>query len=150
MIHLELLPQSFKNYRQTLIGVFDIETLQTSMELDDTNSLVYEAIQIPVSIGFDSNIPGVESKFFVRSSSDPDDGYNMVKKYLDYLQLVQQEFMKNVPNEINEAKEKLTIMMKRPFSKQKAKLQTYEKLLKKMTQFNIFGYNSSRYDIPGN
>ena len=149
MIKMKLLPESFKNYRQRLIGVFDIETLQTSIENDANTSLVYEAIQIPVSIGFDSNIPGVEPKFFVRSSSDPDDGYKMVQKYVDYLQFAQQEFIKHIPHEILEAKEKLSLMMKQPFSKKKTKLQTFQKLLKRFTQLNIFGYNSSRFDIPG-
>ena len=149
IIGLKLLPESFRTYRETLIGVFDIETLQSSRETDDTNSLVYEAIQIPVSIGFDSNIPGIEARFFVRSSSDPDDGYKMVKEFLDYLQSAQEEYLKNIPKEILDAKEKLSIMLKSKFCRTRAKLQSYDKLLKKLTQFNVFGYNSSRYDLPG-
>ena len=149
MIDLELFPESFRNYRQPLLAVFDIESLQTSIETDDMNSLVYEALQIPVSIGFDSNIPGVEQKFIVRASSDPEDGYKMVKEFVDYLRVAQDQFVKNLPIEIELAREKLSVMRKQRFNKSKAKLQSYDLLLKKMSQFNVFGYNSSRFDIPG-
>ena len=149
MIDLELLPDSFRNYRQPLLAVYDIETLQTSIETDDMNSLVYEALQIPCSIGFDSNIPGVDSKFIVRASSDPEDGYRMVKEFMDHLRFAQDEFIKNLPDEVQTAQEKLSAMLKQRFSKSKAKLQSYDLLLKKISQFNVFGYNSSRFDIPG-
>ena len=73
----------------------------------------------------------------------------MVKEFLDYLQLAQQEYMKHVPTEIINAQEKLSNMLKSKFSRSRSKLQSYDKLLRKLSQFNVFGYNSSRYDLPG-
>ena len=149
LIELGLLPESFKKYNQTFIGVFDIETLQTKVETEECNSLVFEAVQYPVSIGFASNIPGVEEKFFCRSSSDPEHGYEMVKCFIEYLDDAEKKFQETIPTEIHEARDKLSILQKQKFSKSKAKYKTLDNFLKRLLQFNIFGYNCSRYDVPG-
>ena len=149
LIDLGVLPESFKSYQQTYIGVFDIETLQTQVENEECNALVFEAVQYPVSIGFASNVPGVEEKFFCRASSDPEDGYEMVKSFIEYLEEAEKKFQETIPAELFDAQEKLSVLLKRKFSKEKTKHQTLDKFLKRLTLFNVFGYNCSRYDVPG-
>ena len=134
IIELGLLPESFRSYRQSKLGVFDIETLQQPIETDECNSLVYEAVQFPVSIGFASNIQGFEQEFFIRSSSDPEDGYQMVKKFLNHLALVRTKFLETIPVEITDAIERLQIMSKQKFSKKKLKLVSHLNFLKRFTQ----------------
>ena len=134
LIELGILPESYKSYRQTTFGVFDIETLQTSVEADECNSLVYEAIQIPVSIGFSSNVSGYEEKYFVRSSSDPEAGFEMVKQFLDYLEQVQSKFVDSIPTEITEACQKIQTKLKCKFSGEKTKLSRLNNFLNRLTQ----------------
>ena len=95
---------------------------------------MYEAVQFPVSIGFASNIQDFEQEFFIRSSSDPEDGYQMVKNFLNHLALVQTKFLETIPVEITDAIERLKIMSQQKFSKNKLKLVSHLKFLKRLTQ----------------
>ena len=58
----------------------------------------------------------------------------MVKEFLDYLNLVQKKFIETIPLEIFDAINRINIMLKTKFSKDKLKLNSYKNFLERFTQ----------------
>ena len=129
--------------------MYDIESFERKIQIEPTSTLVYEAVQYPVSIGCASNIPGFEEHFFCRKSSNPDDGYEMVKEFLQFVEKAHAKHVELVPEAIKTAIEKVSMAVKEKFDKNRAKLKTYKRFLENMLKTSVFGYNAGRYDVPG-
>ena len=85
-IRLGYLPAEAISYRQKLISVFDIETIEAiCMEKTVSKSTTQEAHHRIVSLGLGSNIPGMKDKFIMRESSHPDSELKLIREFLDEL-----------------------------------------------------------------
>ena len=95
-----LLPDKFKNYRQRYLVCWDIETLETSENCDEPGQ---QAILKALSIATSTNIPNEQDQFWVRKSSAPKDGQQLVDEFLDYLFRLENSYYETIPNEIRDA-----------------------------------------------
>ena len=143
------LPKEYESFQQEFFIVYDIETFQTKIDAQGTSSLVYEAVQYPVSIGCASNIPGFEERFFCRENSTPEAGYAMVREFLQFVANAHAKHVEMIPETIISAIERISEATKEKFSKERSKLKTFQKFLTNMLKTSLFGYNSGRYDVPG-
>ena len=127
------LPESFRSYRNTTLGTFDAETCQ-----------VGDAVKT-ISLAVGSTLDAVH--YFERESSVAEDYQKLMDKFMQYL--VQLLDKVEVPEEIQDAiermDEELKIMERSP---KKSKIQTFRNHLRKYEQLHVFGFNSSRFDLP--
>ena len=95
-----ILPDEFKKYRQRHIVCWDIETLETNTNCDEPGQ---QAILKPLSIATSTNIPDQQDQFWVRKSSAPNDGQQLVDEFLDYLFRLENSYYETIPHEIRDA-----------------------------------------------
>ena len=95
-----LLPEKFKNYRQQYLVCWDIETLETSENCAEPGQ---QAILKPLLIATSTNIPNEQDQFWIRKSSAPKDGQQLVDEFLDYLFGLESRYYETIPNEIRDA-----------------------------------------------
>ena len=137
-----LLPESFVNYRQMNIGVFDIETLEEQPpEEDDVEGVLRIA-----SIGFASNLPA-SNRFFVRKNSHSSSALHLMEEFLDHCFQVEKQFNSQIPEDIKMALKDLDETAKTKFSTERTQKQNMLYHLKKYLEFPIFGYNSGRNTV---
>ena len=132
-----ILPESFVNYRQMNIGVFDIETLEEEPpEEEDVEGILRIA-----SIGFASNLPDC-NRFFVRKNSHPSSAIYLLEEFLNHCFEVEKLFNSRIPKDIKMALKDLDDSAKTKFSTGRTQKQNMLYNLKKYLEFPIFGYNS--------
>ena len=129
-------------------SVFDIETIeQPSQRHNDqiSSNTIEEAVLRPVSIGCSSNITN-EDKFFLRKSSNPDDAYDLVYQFLDYLFELVDVMHRELPEEIKHAMEVLEseLQDKSKFSKGFCEKKTMLRTLKSYHKMSVYGFNSCK------
>ena len=150
LVEDKLLPASLENYRHTWLATFDIEALETKISKNLTERTCIETNQYIVSIGVSTNLPGRKDRFFVRKSSAPQDGFRLVRDFVNYLFLLQKELEASLPPEIPLAISKLkeNFTPDNQWSDLKGKKNRQLRFLQKFTMLNVFGFNSSKYDLP--
>ena len=136
-----LLPESFVNYRQMNIGVFDIETLEEPSEDEDVEGILRIA-----SIGFASNLPAC-NQFFIRKNSHPSSAIRLLEEFLNHCFEVEKLFNSQIPKDIKLALKDLDDSAKTKFSTGRTQKQNMLYNLKKYLEFPIFGYNSGKHGI---
>ena len=140
------LPSTFTNH-QPSYAVFDIETLEASINRQETEFLTTDANLYVVSIAVASNIEGKKPTFFCRKSSDAVDGYKLVREFLFYLIKLQKHVSNSLPNELKSCIERLQEEQKQSDYKgtfsSKSKSFKYLNYLKQYTSLSVFGFNSS-------
>ena len=137
-----LLPESFVNYRQMNIGVFDIETL----EEEPPEEMDVEGILRIASIGFASNLPAC-NRFFIRKNSHPSSAIHLLEEFLNHCFEVEKLFNSQIPKDIKLALKDLDDSTKTKFSTGRTQKQNMLYNLKKYLEFPIFGYNSGKHGI---
>ena len=144
------LPSTFTNH-QPSYAVFDIETLEASINRQETEFLTTDANLYVVSIAVASNIEGKNPTFFCRKSSDPVDGYKLVREFLFHLLKLQKHVLNSLPNELKTCIERLQEEQKQTDFKgmhnQNTKTFKYLNYLKQYTSLPVFGFNSSKLII---
>ena len=150
------LPESFRNFRQTLVAVYDIETLEEPCEDFAGDSTVKEASHRLASIAVASNVPDVEDVCFLRSSSDKSAELELIKKFVKHLLHLQTAAENVMPTEIADTIEYLEEEIAfESFGKGKLARQNQLRTLKKFRQLPCLGFNSGQYiptitsSIPG-
>ena len=129
-------------------AVFDIETIEHASERHNdqiSSNTIEEAVLRPVSIGCSSNITN-DDKFFLRKSSDPDDAYDLVNQFLDYLFELVDVMHSELPEEIKNAYEVLQceIQDKSKFSKAYCEKKTMLRTLQSYHIMSVYGFNSCK------
>ena len=119
-------------------GCYDIETLESEHDADDIDALLKTC-----SIGFASNIPNTD-RFFVRRSSHPVAGSDVVEEFLSHLFSVETQYYESIPDEIKLALEQLDERVQTKFSTERTEIQNLLYHLRKYTEFPIFGFNSGK------
>ena len=140
-IDFGLLPESFKDYRQSRFATFDCETLESEHDADDVDGVLKIC-----SIGFASNISNTD-RFFVRTSSNAAAGSVLVEEFIDHMFNVETQFYESLPNEIKTALEQLDERVQTKFSSERTDIQSLLYHLRKYTEFPIFGFNNGKYFI---
>ena len=139
------LPEEFRNFRQTLVAVFDIETLEEPCEDFAGDSTIKEASHRLASIAVASNVPDVEDVCFLRSSSDKSAELDLIKKFVKHLLHLQSAAENVLPTEIANAIEDLEEEIScEKFSKARLARQNQLRNLKKFRQLPCFGFNSCK------
>ena len=127
------LTDSFRTYRNTTLATFDIEVCQ-----------VQETLKT-ISIAVGSTLDSVH--YFERKSSDPEEYQKLVNEFMAYLLELQAEIQ--VPEEIVNAIEKMDEEIElMENGLRKSNIIKMRSHLKKYTELNTYGFNSSKFDIP--
>ena len=132
IIDAGFLPESYRTYRNTHLATFDIEVCQVEESLKT------------ISIAVGSTLDSV--KYFERQSSEAKDYQKLVNEFMTYLVELQAEMQ--VPDEIVDAldkmEEEIDSMDHGPKRSNISRLRSH---LKKYTELNTYGFNSSRFDL---
>ena len=143
MIKDGYLPSTFTPH-QSNYAVFDIETLENSINRQETDFLTTDANLYVVSIAVASNIEGKNPTFFCRKSSDSADGYKLVRNFLLYLLKLQKQVSDNLPKELQSCIQRLNEEQKAYKGFGNSKTLRYMNYLKQYTSLSVFGFNSSK------
>ena len=133
-----IIPVSFEDYRQKYLCTWDIETLEVESDLTS----IQQAIQKIVSVGVASNLPNQKDQFFIRKSSKPEDGQQVVDRFLDELFRLESCYYESIPDEIKEAKEILREVQDEIFSKDRTQRQVLKRFIDNYFTLPAYGFNS--------
>ena len=139
IIEAGILPQNFLTYTHDFLATFDIESVEETKEINQTEHLRIEAHQHMVSIGLSTNVPGCQDKWFCRRSSSKEDGQSMMREFFAELEKIQEELTRCLPAEIRLAIEKLKLSCSENFKWKEVKFLRH---LEKFQRLNVFGFNS--------
>ena len=141
-INAGLLPVEFKNYRQKFIVCWDIETLETNDCCDEPGQ---QAILKPLSIATSTNIPDQEDQFWIRKSSAPKDGQQLVDEFLDYLFLLENSYYETVPSEIRDALADMDDVDSEKFGTDRTQKQKIKFYLQKYLTMCCYAFNGGEF-----
>ena len=149
------LPRKALTFSHKYFACFDIETLETREDDDvDIEAKREEGLSFKnelkfCSIALGSNIPDVETQCFVRESSSADSAEKTMEAFFARLSFIKQKFDDAIPEYFLEAKQKLEKKISNmDFSAERTKLFKYLGYLKTFSSLIVFGYNSSKFDVP--
>ena len=141
-----ILPDKFKKYRQQHIVCWDIETLETNTNCDEPGQ---QAILKPLSIATSTNIPDQQDQFWVRKSSAPKDGQQLVDEFLDYLFLLENSYYETIPSEIRDALADMDDVDSEKFGTDRTQKQKIKFYLQKYLTMCCYAFNGGEF-IPYN
>ena len=95
-----MVPEEFKDYRQTEFVVFDLESGEKESDLE--TKMEVNGIHRVMSIGASSSM-AVDDKYFARKSSAPEHSTELVSDFMDWLFEVEKVYRTTVPEEILKA-----------------------------------------------
>ena len=144
LVKAGVLPDSFIDYRQPFFATWDLETLENEPESYVDGQ---EALLRLVSIGLATNIPNKSDQFFVRDSSEPTHGQQMVDKFLDALFELELEFQKSLPVEFHNARQRLKYVQLKKFSQLRTTEQFLRRMLDNLLTFNTYAFNGGKFDM---
>ena len=132
-----MVPEEFKDYRQTEFVVFDLESGEKESDLE--TKMEVNGIHRVMSIGASSSM-AVDDKYFARKSSAPEHSTELVSDFMDWLFEVEKVYRTTVPEEILKAI---------PDEDDEYTNDVCEKIrigreLKKYAAMPIYGYNSGK------
>ena len=127
------LPESFKSYKNPTKATFDIEVCQIGEAL--------KTISIAVASTLD------DDQYFERESSNAEHYQKLVDDFMKYL--VELQLKVRVPLEMQNAMDKMDDKLKDMLpSPEKSRIQSFRNYLSMYEQLHVFGFNSSRFDLP--
>ena len=137
-----ILPVHFRNFRQKYLATFDLETLEQHPESFIEGQ---QAVHKVASLAIATNLPDTKNRFFMRDSSDPEDGQKMVDEFLDTLFEWEQKYQEVIPDEIKEAYFSLADVEEDVFNVNRTQKQQLKRFLKNYLQFPCYGFNSGKH-----
>lgn len=157
MVDEKILPSDVLTYRNYAMATYDIETIERRFtQCAPDRGTVTEADLLLLSIACGSNLPNYEPKCWIRKSSDPADEKPLIKKFLIELQKIYDLKQATLPAYFEAAEVQLDATYDAIKATTKGKTRDFE--LRKISQFkreirkfrrlNIYGFNSSRFDLP--
>ena len=148
------LPKTLTNYYNPKFMTWDIETLEMKTPEPDMNcdNTTIEAILKPVSIAVGSNF--VPPKVFIRKSSSPEHGQELINEFMEYLLDSYKVFHDTVHSAIKTAIQVLLAMIvgeqKKPLKNNFLITKWFSRMnyLKRYMRMNVYGFNSQKFDMP--
>ena len=152
-------PAEILSYRNYHLAVWDLETVEEKSGLEaPRHGINTEATLHLLSIAVGSNIPNMETKCWVRKSSDPKHAAQLIKNLVVYLKKLQEERKKLLPDYILEAEMKIEAVCEKikfhivcgdkSRNLEFCRLRSYLRALENLTKLSVYGFNSSRFDCP--
>ena len=141
-IESNILPKKFKQYRQRFLSTYDIETLEYP---NDCVAQGQQAVLRIASIALSSNLPGVKDQCWIRKSSSPEHGKEIIHQFLDRVFELEQIYYENLPKEIKAALIYLEEMDEAKFSYTKTKMSQLKDLMKKYHAFSVYSFNGGMF-----
>ena len=137
-----ILPKEFKKYRQKNLVCWDIETLETDENCDEPGQ---QAILKPLSIASSTNIPDEPDQFWVRKSSAPKDGQQLVDNFLDYLFKLEHKYYETIPDEVRDALADLDDVESDKFGSDRTQKQRVKFYLQKYLTMCCYAFNGGEF-----
>ena len=136
-----------------------METIEEKTGLEvPSHGLVSEANLHLLSIAAGSNMPDIESKCWVRKSSEPKDASKMIKKLIIFLKEIHQKRLEGLPKYIFDARDKIEaicekikfhiVLGDKSRNLEFCRLRSYLRALERLTKLSVYGFNSSKFDCP--
>ena len=133
-----ILPEHFKDYRQPFFATYDCETLEHP---NDCVAQGQQAVLKIASIALSSNLPGVGDECWIRKSSRPEHGKEIIHQFLDRIFELEQIYYDNLPDDIKIARTILDDMGDDKFSHTKTIMNQIETLIDKYHSFAVYSFN---------
>ena len=154
LVDNQIVPEHAIDYRDLFMASFDIETIETKIDqCPPEHGMIKEANLQLLSIAIGSNAENYSPKCWIRKSSDKKEEERLVKAFVDELIKLSEIKKSRLPSWINEGLEKLSDITHK-LKQRKAKFFEYqaisrlERALKQFKKLSIFGFNSSKFDLP--
>ena len=148
------IPMEALEYRNFALATYDIETIEIPIHnCAPQMGMVKDASHRLLSIAVGSNIPGVQTKCWVRRNMDPSEEQRLIEKFISYLYEIQKIKNRTLPNWIDDALIKIEDLQL-DYKTKNAKwweysyLSGYKRVLKAFKVLDTFGFNSSKFDLP--
>ena len=148
------IPYEAIEYRNFALSTYDIETIEEPIHnCAPDRGMIKEATHKLLSIAVGSNIPGVETKCWVRKNMNPSEENRLISKFVNYLYYIKQVKSATLPPWIDDALVKIEdteMEMKAKGAKwwEYIYLSKYKRAMKQFKVLDCFGFNSSRFDVP--
>ena len=133
------IPESFLSEPVFKFACFDIETIETS-------SNIAEAKLSILSIGLASNLDS-NKYYFERKSSAHEDGQFMINQFMMQVEDLATKYQSTLPPQVEEELAKIKQQEKEAYWFEKQQLFKKKRFLKDLLAFNVFGFNSSKFDL---
>ena len=154
MVVKGIIPPEALTYRNNFHATFDLETLEVKIQgCSPKLGMTTNANLKLLSIAVGSNCPDYEAKCWVRKTMDPTEETRLIKCFIDELLILHQKKFQSLPQWIGDAQNWIEDQ-KRQLKERRAKwnefleLTRYKRELTKFERLDVFGYNSSKFDIP--
>ena len=134
-----------------LLLFLSIKPCKESIESADEKMIgtctVVKAIHKLLSIAVGSTL--TPTKCFVRKNSNPESAHNLIEDFMNELESIAVAFENSLPEYFQSALSRLEsdIAEIELHNAKKSKLTFLRSKLEKYTKLNVFGFNSSRYDL---
>jgi len=167
MVERKILPVEVLSFCDYSHATFDIETSERRYQnCHPTSGTVREADLVLLSIAVGSNIDkDYEPKCWIRKSSDPTEEKRMIHKVIKELKKIQQIKLSRLPSYIEDAEIVLMNMRNEIYSKtvplstsvkstnsinrfELQRIYSYQRQLDNFKILQVFGFNSSKFDLP--
>ena len=161
MIQEGILPPESKFFRKKYFCTWDIETLEQPKEAEPNfdqsflehcesgSALNYVAKCRIASIAIGSNLPGIDARTFVRKDSSPQSSVCLVQQFFEMLEYIHGKMKETIPSYIFDAQEHIQSLLEEGrFNKHRTKYLTWRTYLSSFTNMSVFGFNSSKFDLP--
>ena len=153
MVNKGIVPAEIMLFENKYICTWDIETHEEKiLNCAPVSGMKTEANLKLLSIAVGSNLPGYESKCYVRKSSEPDEELNLVRRFVQELDRIWKLKQREIPSYIHEGYEKIeqiTEQMKQRRAKftEFFPLRRYKRTLDSFVKLQVFGFNSAKETI---
>ena len=148
------IPFEALDYKNFTLCTWDIETLENRYSNSAPKfGMVLEADLRLLSIAVGSNLPNYKPKCWIRKNLEPSEERRLIRKFLDELELIHKKKMESLPEWLWIGIEKIQEDIEEK-KRLKAKSWEYNHLtrfklaLESLTHLDVFGYNSSKFDLP--
>jgi len=154
MIQCEILPKEAIHFENKYLATWDIETMEQTYDIcQPSRGTVTEAKLNLLSLAVGSNIPGSKAKCWIRRNSDAMEELRLIKNFVAELDKIWSLKQKNIPPYIYDAYDiinakKMHLKMRGAKWTAYFPLQRYKRALNNLTKLDVFGFNSSRFDVP--
>ena len=148
------IPMEAVDYENYILASFDIETIEQKFSVcAPERGMVTDANLNLLSLAVGSNIENYEPKCWVRSSMDSNEEKKIIAKFVSELEWIQNQKVNLLPNWISEglvAIEEEILRLKAANMKwyHYSELLKFKRTLNSLCSLDIFGFNSSRFDLP--
>ena len=148
------IPMEAAEYENYILASFDIETIEEKFEqcLPEKGLTTVARLKL-LSLAVGSNLDGYTPKCWVRKNMNEEEELKIIAKFIEELEWIQQQKSLLLPNWIDEGIDAIDEEIQRLKANnfkwfEYSNLIFFKRTLNSLKTLDIFGYNSSKFDIP--